>query len=66
MNTIEKEKAVVDFFDKMGKIGEIKNPLLAMREYIKVSEWIGELFDKGYKQGFEEGKKSWAKNVPSN
>jgi hypothetical protein len=66
MNKIEQEKAVVEFFEKMSKLNEIKNPLLAMREFIKVSDWIGELFDKGYNQGFEEGKKSWPKNVPLN
>jgi hypothetical protein len=65
MNAIEKEKATLDFFDKMGKIGDIKNPLLAMREYIKISDWIGELYEKGYKEGFKEGEKS-AKNVRLN
>jgi hypothetical protein len=49
----------------MGKIGDIKNPLLAMREYIKISDWIGELYEKGYKEGFKEGEKS-AKNVRLN
>jgi phosphosulfolactate synthase (CoM biosynthesis protein A) len=66
MEDKEIQKKIEEFFNEMAKVGEIKNPYLAMNAFLKLGERIKEIYKEGYSKGFEQGKKNWSQKMPKN
>jgi flagellar biosynthesis/type III secretory pathway protein FliH len=75
----DKEKFVNSFFERLNKIGELKNnQFLMMQEYIKLGEFLGNMlssindnafkdgYKNGYDKGYEDGKNFWVKDFNKN
>jgi len=66
-----KEEDVIKEVDKWQRaiieIGAIKSPTLQATTFItKLSRFVKDIWQDGHDQGFEEGKKAWAKSLNKN
>jgi len=52
-----KEQLMTKLFEKLEHIGKIQNPIKQMTEYLKLQDYLEEVWKMGYNEGLKEGKK---------
>ena len=66
MDEAQKDELLNGLFQRLDRIQEIESSVKQMREYLKLKEYLADIWTDGYKAGLKVGKKDWVKEIPSN
>ena len=60
MTEKDKDKRMNELMEISKKLGEITNPLMQMKRFLKDhADFIESIYQQGYEKGFHAGKKAW-------